>query len=240
MLIPPLAESQFIQMQCLADQVRFRHRSPIAAVITIITVIAHYKILPIRDNVFPFHAGCVRYHKDMVLYITQLLDALAGARHGYPGSLADKDTGWHLSDRFSIDMQQLVVIADTVTGKSDKPFDVVYRRVLGVSEYHDIAPLRLSDINYLDIENRQPDTIVILVHKNEVADQQCWHHGTRRDSERLHQKRAQQQHGQDYREKRLAVFDPGWLLQRPDNLPGIGRGTGIDHFGRLAAPARRP
>ena len=77
-----------------------------------------------------------------------------------------------------------------------------------IPEHDDVAAPGIRERDDLLLDDRQPDAVDELVHENEVAHFERGSHRGRRYLERLSQERAQQEDGQQNREKRFRIFDP--------------------------------
>src|SRR4029453_15456013 len=83
----------------------------------------------------------------------------------------------HEFDRnaFTVDRERLIPVRDTVTGDTDHALDEVTRLVRR-DEHHDIAALRLTDVEDLRPDHGQTNTVGVFVDENEVADLERGHH----------------------------------------------------------------
>ena len=115
-------------------------------------------------------------------------------------------------DRLAIDGQLLVRVTDSVPRQTNYPLDVVDARVIRIAEHHDIPTLGVTDRDDLGLQYRQANTIGEFVDQDEVANLQRRLHRPRRNLERLNQKRAQDQHHCQHREKGFSVLDQQRLL----------------------------
>src|SRR6478736_1025845 len=96
------------------------------------------------------------------------VDMLAGMHFGQPHVLVAAirvPAEFGLLQRLAIDINQVAHDADAVAGQPDQPLDVVHRRIRRVTEYHDVATLRISHAEYLGVQYRQTQAVVILVHQ---------------------------------------------------------------------------
>ena len=121
---------------------------------------------------------------------------------------------------FAVDIQPVCAISNTISRQTNDALDVIRTRIRRQPEYHHISTLGFIDLNYLLVYHRQAYAVCVLVHKNEIAIEQGWHHRIGRNPKRFEKKRSDQQDNKDDREKSTAILDQHRLVRRPiDGCP---------------------
>ena len=154
------------------DDISLRDLAPHTTVATIVAVVAHHKVVTgLHDN------GKVARSPAII----DLHQITVGSGQGLPAHLDRISTTRELRQpllrhRLPVHQQLLVPVSDSVTRNADDPLDVIRVVLMRWKKNHDIASLRLTDVQNLGACHRQPKTIRKLVHQNVVAHLEGRHH----------------------------------------------------------------
>src|SRR5712691_1498469 len=224
---PRLAEIEPDEKR-LPDDILVRHETPYSAVRRVVAVVAHHEIVPGRH-------GAGHTFAIVVAILAKRERSREGDRRRRIALEEDgvRDTVHRLDElcrivdplaiqivgnlfaglHDAVDEELLVLVDDLVAGNADHALDVIERRILRKAKHHHIDSLRLSNIDDLLVDERDPDAVGELVDQDEIPDHQRRHHRARGNLERLDQERAQQEHDENDREETLRIFDqPGILV----------------------------
>jgi hypothetical protein len=102
----------------------------------------------------------------------------------------------YLFDRLTVQRDFLVLVDQCVTRQGHDALDVILIGFVRGLEHGYIASIGPADRDDLAIEHRQAYAVAKFIDQDEIADHEPWAHRTRRNSERLGQERAQQEHEQ--------------------------------------------
>src|SRR5450631_2174483 len=210
----------------LASDVIIRDKTPVAAVVAVVPVVAHHEIVPLGDLAGKTaiivnavlapgeHAYIVREHRR---HRRILGDGMLA-----PVAALEKALGRHISQPFevtvgavrglrpghAVDGDLLVAIHHLVARQADQALDEILRRIDRIAEDDDVTPLRRARRDDLLFDDRQADAVRKFVDEDEVADFKCRAHRRTRYLERFGDERTQQEHDQQYRKKTLRIFNP--------------------------------
>src|SRR3546814_18253885 len=93
--------------------------------------------------------------------------------------------------RLSIDGQLLVLILHDIARQAHHALDVIDIRIDRITENHDIAPTRMTDIDNFVVDEGQAYAVLEFIHQNQVAVLQGGEHGTRLNGKSVDYKGAQ-------------------------------------------------
>src|SRR6266496_224091 len=137
---PPVLIEWPVNKQATPDEIFFRHRTPITAVVAVVAIVAQGKIT-------------VRWHGERTIWICQIITARAvaairGLRLHHPGESITVCF-------FSIDVEKRRIDAQTITGRPGQSLNVKRRPRLGIlpnsrdvicSEDKNVAPVRFNEV----------------------------------------------------------------------------------------------
>src|SRR5690606_805985 len=179
----------------LADDILFRHRAPHTAVRTVVAVVAHHEIVPLRH--YPYRAAAAsRSGCNDLCLVCHVAHGFAEQHAGLLHAVGQFNLGFadYLGgQRLTVDRQDVVVIADGIAGQPDHALDEI-AMVVRRDEHHDLPPFGLVHLDDLGTHHRQTQTVGVLVDKDEVADFQCWNHGAGRNLKGFDKEGTQHQH----------------------------------------------
>jgi hypothetical protein len=92
-----------------------------------------------------------------------------------------------LLQRHVIDIDAIGDDLDAITRQTHHALDVVDGRIRRIAEHDHITALGLMHTDDFRVEHRQPETVVKLVHQDEIPGLQRGHHGISGNAERLEQ-----------------------------------------------------
>ena len=172
----------------LADQIFLRNKAPEAAIVAVVTVVTHDKVVMGRYHVVTIERGPVVVDKYMVFHSQYILIYQMRTGFANTGAHAFINALLLLSKLFPVHKHLFVVIGNTVTRQTNNALDIVSAGIIGITEHYDITTLGFTNVDDFSINHRQADAIVKFVHQNKIAHQQGWHHGTGRNTKGLNDK----------------------------------------------------
>ena len=110
--------------------------------------------------------------------------------------------------KFSVDIKLLVNITDFITGQTDYALNKVNVFIQRVFKDNNVTALGRRAFSNRKIENRETQTVLVLVNENKVTGVQSRQHRSGRNTEGLGKERAQKENKQNDREKTARVFNP--------------------------------
>src|SRR6185436_497975 len=156
-----------------------RNKSPVAAVLAVIAVVAHRKIkIGRHDHFVSLEEGGVP--GDSI----QIVGRITGKRRKQPAIAAIHHLLVRLGQRLSIDKDLRIVEANSVARQANRPLYIVLGEVARVLENNDVATVDIPKRKER-VHERAAGTIGKFVHQQMVADQKIVLHGGRRYLERL-------------------------------------------------------
>src|SRR5207245_11719958 len=171
------------------DEVVGRHETPLPAVETVVSIVAHHEVLALGN----------RHRAEIV-----------EAGRDAPGILVDtvrlEQCYVPLVPRLP-HVDHLVDDLERLPGEPDDPLDVILALVLGIAEDHDITPRDLRERQEEALDGIRKRREAELVHEDMVPDQKRILHRRARDLERLEQERADEEGEHEGDDRRLRVFE---------------------------------
>src|SRR5581483_3209104 len=148
-----------------ADQVFFRHESPVTAVVAVVAVVAHDEVVPRRDH--DLRRGTViraGRQENIVFHTVQPL-ARAGRLVLHLAVLLNGvRRDFLLRHQLAVNVDLLALVNDPIARKADDAFDVIDRFVARKAKHHHVAALGLADIDDLLVYHRQPYAVGKFIH----------------------------------------------------------------------------
>src|SRR5690606_35373095 len=109
----------------LAHQVLLRYRTPVAAVVAVVAVVAHHEVVPFRHHELSFDAPRTGLNEYPMLRRTEFFEPQTRAGHYLTRTNPGIDADRLLLDRFAVDIKHFVIVGNVITGQPDHALDVI-------------------------------------------------------------------------------------------------------------------
>jgi len=104
---------------------------------------------------------------------------------------------------------------DFVARQTDEALDVIKTWIRRIAKHHHVAALRRSDIENFLVNDRQSQTVFVLVDQDQIADEQRWKHRPGGNSEGFGNEGSQQKDDKENRKQSgRVIYPPGIKLLR--------------------------
>ena len=123
----------------LAPQVLEGDLAELAAVGAAAAVVTEHEIMPVRDLEFTIHPAAGRRNEDVVPIVVESFGKQVRASVAGSGAQSNVGAPGRTFNRFAIDVDLLMAVADAIPGQTDYPLDEGRGRVKRIPKYNDVA-----------------------------------------------------------------------------------------------------
>src|ERR1700722_1441336 len=171
-----------VDQQRPANNVCLRHESPVSAVVTVVPVVSHHKIISLRNDELTILDQFAEQYpplRSLAWCYIQAWEIVTEQIAARPAEVCVR-----FSQRRSIDEHLPIHQPDTISRHANYALHKVLRRVHRIMKHHNVAAMNATVGHH--VVREAATSIAEFIDQQVIANQQRILHGGRRNLERLH------------------------------------------------------